>query len=65
MILVHEKCGQVSKFYELSTENVDNLKILHTFAIVCGISSKMEYIIMEIKWIARFKGIEIDPFKRM
>jgi len=30
MILVHEKCGQVGEFCNLSTENVDNLKILHT-----------------------------------
>ena len=64
-VLVHKKRGQVGKFCELSTKNVDNLKIFNSLIIICGISSKIEYIIMEIKWIARFKGIEIDPFKPM
>jgi len=49
--LVHGKCGQP--------------KDTTHFVIICGISSKMEYIIMEIKWIARFKGVDFDAFKRM
>ena len=53
-IVVHKKRGQVSKFCDLSTFFVDNLKILHSLIIICGISGKMEYIIMEIKLIARF-----------
>ena len=64
-IVVHKKRGQVRQFYELSTENVDNLNILHTFAIICGISNGTEYIFMEKIWIARFKGIRFDAFSYM
>nr|DAP96046.1 MAG TPA: hypothetical protein [Caudoviricetes sp.] len=65
MILVHEKCGQVSYFYEFPTLFVDKLKIFHSLIIVCGISSKTEYIFMEKIWIARFKGIRFDAFSYM
>lgn len=34
MLVVHEKCGQVSEFYELSTENVDKLKTMEVIWVV-------------------------------
>lgn len=64
-MVVHGKCGQVGYFYKLSTLFVDKLKIFHTLIIICGISSKTEYIFMERMWIARFKGIRFDAFSYM
>ena len=34
MILVHKKRGQVSVFYDLSTENVDKLKTMEVMCVV-------------------------------
>ena len=65
MLVVHEKCGQLGYFYDLSTEIVDSLKILHTLIMICGISNEMEYIFMKRMWITRFKGIRFDAFSYM